>query len=85
MKSKEEILEGYFGSDYWLLKERDDLQYILRAMDEYAKQKLQHGVICKRLFEIEQIIQKQPEGFALGNLALPLMNSKFKIVGQQKR
>lgn len=48
MKSKEEILEGYFGSDYWLLKERDDLQYILRAMDEYAKQKLQHGVSGKR-------------------------------------
>lgn len=38
MKTKEEILEGYFGSDYWLLKERDDLQYILRSMDEYANQ-----------------------------------------------
>lgn len=38
MKSKQEILESYFGSDYWLLKQRDDLQYILRAMDEYANQ-----------------------------------------------
>lgn len=33
---KEQILESYFGSDYYLLKSRDDLQYILRAMDEYA-------------------------------------------------
>lgn len=38
MKIKEEILQGHFGSDYYLLKEKDDLQYILRAMDEYADQ-----------------------------------------------
>jgi hypothetical protein len=44
MKTKEEVLESYFGSDYFLLKERDDLQYILRAMDEYAHQFKQAGI-----------------------------------------
>lgn len=33
MKTKEEILEGHFGSDYWM---NTSLQYILRAMDEDA-------------------------------------------------
>jgi hypothetical protein len=44
MKTKEEVLESYFGSDYFLLKERDDLQYILRAMDEYAHHFKQAGI-----------------------------------------
>lgn len=38
MKTKEEILESYFGSDYYILKRSDDLHYILAAMDEYANQ-----------------------------------------------
>lgn len=55
MKTKEEILEGYFGSDYWLLKERDDLQYILRSMDEYANQ-------FKQLHTVEDFFrQSYPE------------------------
>lgn len=47
MKTNEEILEAHFGSDYYKIKERDDLQYILRAMEEYAdqfKNSHKHGV-----------------------------------------
>lgn len=54
MKTKEEILEGYFGSDYFLIKERDDLQYILRAMDEYAEQ-------FKQKLNIAGISGKRPD------------------------
>lgn len=60
MKTKEEILETHFGSDYYSLKERDDLQYILRAMDEYADQfKHLHKPAIMQDEESEKAKQKQ--------------------------
>ncbi len=54
MKTKEEILEGHFGSDYWM---NTSLQYILRAMDEYADQfKQSHKpVVVQGLPSLEEI------------------------------
>lgn len=36
MTRAEEILQSYFGRDYWQLEDRGDLYYILNAMNEFA-------------------------------------------------
>ena len=38
MKTKEQILELHFGSDYWILEQNETLEYVLSAMEEYASQ-----------------------------------------------
>lgn len=38
MKTKEQILESHYGSDYWVLTVSGELKHILKAMDEYAAQ-----------------------------------------------
>lgn len=44
MKTKEEVLEMNFGSEYYKLKELDYLRYILNAMEEYTQMKVENNV-----------------------------------------